>query len=241
MSSAGTIAFLLLGLAGSLHCIGMCGGLAIAAVRSGTSARSTLGDTLLFALGKACTYVVLGGLLTTGLQLLFGHQDVPFLHGLRRGLTYLTGGLLVLSGAWMILRRPLGRVRWLPTARIVALASSMRGLGGPAGVFGAGAVTGLLPCGLSWSALLLATQLPPVPAALGLFVFGLATAPSLTLAVFGWSRVRGALQPRAQTVLGLLVAGIGVVTIARGGFDPGAVGADSCCVWADGTAHASSE
>ena len=46
-------------------------------------------------------------------------------------------------------------------------------LGGFAGAFGAGMVTGYLPCGLSWGAFVLATQVEPATAAVGLFLFGL--------------------------------------------------------------------
>ncbi len=81
-------------------------------------------------------------------------------------------------------------------------------------------LNGLLPCGLSWAAVLLAAQQPPPHAALGAFAFGLATAPGLIAVGFG-TRLAGLRSWRlAPVVLGLVLIVFGVLTVLRG--NPGA-------------------
>ena len=48
--------FLLLGLAGSLHCVGMCGGFVLAVSGRTRAGRRALSRALVFGLGKALTY-----------------------------------------------------------------------------------------------------------------------------------------------------------------------------------------
>ena len=173
--------FAALGVLGALHCAGMCGAFAIAVTTSGSgAARATLRRQTGYVVGKALTYGVLGLALSAGVGGLVSPR-------LADATAWLAGGVLVVLG--------LGWLGWLPRLRAPRLLRGPRTaralerlrtvqrellrLPGFAGAFGAGAVNGLVPCGLSWAAIAMAATTTPAAALLGPFVFGLATAPAL--------------------------------------------------------------
>ncbi len=217
--------FLALGLLGAAHCAGMCGGFAIAVSSrpSGARARSaTASDVLAFATGKATTYAVLGAAVALAATRLAASD--ARLHAWRETCAWIAGAVLVLHGLALVgLRLP--RVR--RSARVAALRgrvakrlgpalAAVRALPGYAGPFGVGAFTGLVPCGLSWSAILLGAALTPERAAVGLFVFGLATTPALLGVALGWSALSARHRRLASTALGPLLVVFGALTILRG-------------------------
>ncbi len=131
---------------------------------------------------------------------------------------------MILAGLWNLgLRAPIPRsiARGGSFGRALGVVgASVRSLGGPMGAFGTGVLTGLLPCGLSWSAFALATQVDRPTAAAGLFLFGLGTGPALLLLGLGWVT----LQLRGRTLAIRLAGGVvilfGVLTILRGDSRP---------------------
>lgn len=215
------LGFLALGAAGSVHCMGMCGGFALSvAAAAGPGRKRALGHALLFGVGKALTYVILGLVLSLGVAALTeSGADAGFAPA-RTIAAWIAGLVLILFGAsWagLLPRRVEGRLPRGATHFLTRASSAMRALGGPAGAFGAGVVTGFLPCGLSWAALALATQVDPLTGALGLFAFGLATTPALAAFALGWGLLTPATRARAQRLLGLGIVGFGVATVLRGG------------------------
>ena len=218
----GLSAFLILGLVGSFHCAGMCGGFAAAvALTSGPTRRRLLRDQAVFALGKALTYVVLGLALRT---ILHDSVHASGIALLQRGLSVFAGLVLVLGGIKLLGLLPSlqpGRATRALIGTFSRAQSAARSMGGSAGAFGAGVLTGFLPCGLSWSAFALATQVRPPVAILGLFLFGLGTSPALALTALGTKRILG-WSPKHR-VLGARVAGallilFGLMTAMRGGW-----------------------
>ncbi len=83
-----------------------------------------------------------------------------------------------------------------------------------------------MPCGLSWSAIALASQDAPPAAALGAFAFGLATAPGLALALAGAQLASARLRRVAPVVLGVALVAFGVWTMVRG---TAAANGEPCC------------
>lgn len=208
--------FVALALLGTLHCAGMCGAFAIAASASGS--RSFAGPAC-YVVGKALTYALLGVLAAgAGSFAVRAGSDLTGtrLESARAVLAWIVGLSLCGSGL-----AALGVIRWhgsiaraLPSgpARLFA---SIRRLPGLSASFGIGVVTGLLPCGLSWSALLLAAQTRPSVALVGLFCFGLATGPALIGVAGGWRLAPASWRARARFVLGPLLLAFGLLTIAR--------------------------
>jgi len=214
-------AFLTLGLVGSPHCVGMCGGFAIRAITPSEVARkgiSALHRAFAFVLGKTFSYVVLGTSLIVVMRAA-GLSHPGRGAGVSTSVFALcVGSFCFAAGLRMILGRP-SRTRigsWVltPFARLHALVA---GLEGTAAAFGTGILVGWLPCGLSWSAFALATQVPTTTAMAGLFVFGLATGPLLSLGVWGLV-TRGRLSRVAlQRLAGVLILLMGARAAYRGG------------------------
>ena len=239
---ASLLAFLGLAIAGSLHCAGMCGGFAAAvALRRGAVGRRLALDQLAFVAGKAATYVVLGMVVRTLLDETLRAIGIA---ELQRVLSVLVGVVLVLGGiklaGWSRGRssaKPSRLAGWLGS-----LSSLARSEPGAAGAFGAGLVTGLLPCGLSWSAFALATQVDPATALIGLALFGLGTGPALALVALGGVRLStwslGTRRIGAR-LAGVTLIAFGLLTAWRGGWtlDDALDGSAAPCCEAAGAVH----
>ena len=152
---------LLAGLVGSPHCVGMCGGFAVAA-----GARGPAG-ALAWTLGRLSTYAALGALAGAAGQALPGPTWVG---------TVVAAGFLVWFAAK--LAGLVGDVRF----RVPLLAAAGRRLAGRAdlpGRFAFGAVNGLLPCGLVYAALAFPVASgSAIAGAAAMVAFGLGTAPA---------------------------------------------------------------
>ena len=205
---------LLLGLAGSLHCVGMCGPLAIALPHApGSSATSVLGGRLLYNLGRVLTYAALGAL--------FGLLGQTLLMaGWQRALS-ISAGVLILA---YLLSARLGRGRWsLESAALRVVAPVQRVLGrllkqaSARGLLAIGLLNGLLPCGLVYVALAGAAATGAAwSGAAFMAAFGLGTVPMmLALSLAGpsiYRRFRG----RFQAVIPLALGVMAVLLILRG-------------------------
>ncbi|MDA1266938.1 MAG: sulfite exporter TauE/SafE family protein, partial [Planctomycetota bacterium] len=203
-----------LGLLGSVHCAGMCGGLVIVAAGNARARRALVTRQLQVLAGKAFTYACLGALAAASARALPHAQ----MHAARVLLAWLAGATLIGFGAAMLgvhLPWPRRRLpRW--TGWVGARWRQVAAAGGSVGGLAAGGLLGLLPCGLSWSALLLVSSASTPAAFLGMLVFGLATAPSLLLVGLGWSGVRPAWRLRLRWAAGPLLIAFGLLTAWRG-------------------------
>jgi len=228
--------FVALGLLGSLHCAGMCGGFALAvSLAAGPGRRRALTAALLYLLGKALTYAVLGALAARavlaaahgGARLLGGEREHAELAlALQRGAAWISGALFVLFALFAFGLAPRGfasgmtggpvdAVRGRARAALAFLAEQVRSLPGRGRGFYTGLVNGLLPCGLTWSALALAAGGGPVRGALGLFLFGLATAPALVAVGLSGRALGAAHRRRWLRLAAPLALAFGVLTILR--------------------------
>ncbi|GJM23051.1 MAG: cytochrome biogenesis protein [Planctomycetota bacterium] len=196
---------LALGLLHAAHCAGMCGVFALRAA-------GRPGGFVAFGLGKTTTYLFLGALAASA-----GAGVGPELSGWRHALALLVALSLILAGA--------GRLGWHPFARGGRLATrAWRVLFGdllrrdlPGGSFTLGALTGLLPCGVTLVAVLQAAAFGDVLHGVAFMAsFGLGTLPVLLATLFAAQRVRLRLGSETWTRLsaGLLISA-GVLTLWR--------------------------
>lgn len=202
---------LALGLAGSLHCLGMCGPLALAlpAPRDAGPGRRALGR-LLYNLGRTVTYAVMGlfaGALGHALQLAGVQQTVSIALGL------LLLSTLFLRGhhlpGWIL------RTFYLPVQR--ALGRILKH-GSPGGLFRTGLLNGLLPCGLVYAALAAAAlQHGPLQGALYMALFGLGTVPLMfALSMGGLGLHAPRFRPLLNRVIPAVTLMVAVLLILRG-------------------------
>lgn len=213
-----TSAFLI-GLLGSVHCVGMCGGivnaLSFAMPEEKRGIHQAAPILLLYNLGRISSYCLAGALLgsigwwllTSGkqagpaLRLLAGLMMIAmglYLAGWWRGLTYLErlGGYL-----WKYLQ-PIGK-RLMPVTK-------------PWQALLLGALWGWLPCGLVYSTLTLSISAADWRySTLIMLSFGLGTLPTMLLTGVLAHRVRAWAQKSVvRNAAALLVMGFGVWTIA---------------------------
>ncbi len=222
------LGFFMLGLLGSGHCLGMCGGFAISLAGEGRRAvwSTTLAE-LSYVLGKALTYAVLGLLVASlGQGFIRGGHLVaeglsPSFANFQMLVSWFAGGLVLWLGVRMLragsfptgavpeqLKGPLGNLRNLFRGALDQPGST-KGLV-------TGLITGMLPCGLSWGALALCIAMEPIPAMLCMFVFGMGTAPALMLLGLGWKGISQRLGSRTGRIAGPLLILFGLLTILRG-------------------------
>lgn len=206
---------LLAGLGGSLHCVGMCGPI-LAGLSAPMAGRATpLVEIAAHHLGRLWTYALLGllaGTLGDGLRALFPGQRV---------VAALLGGFVVLGGLSMAASRGSWLDRWIG-ARVVGRLARWTGLRalqrtpGIAPRLLAGAVMGLMPCGMVWTMLLPAAAMPhPLAASVAMVAFGLGTLPALTAVVLGARHGSRLLQRRGRAALAAVMIVAGGWMLAR--------------------------
>jgi sulfite exporter TauE/SafE len=209
-------AVLLSGLAGSVHCLGMCGSIAASMSLGAVGIRGALIRQLFWGTGRIVTYVFLGlCAAAAGTKLLRLQQDAIWLQS---GLAILAGVLLIVqalrAAGWMrgaVIRGGTG----ICPARTIF---SRFFLGGShAGAFVAGVMTGFLPCGLVYGFLALAASTGhPGAGALLMFCFGLGTLPMLLIAGAGFSFAAVGIRRKLLRVAAISVLVTGLITVSRG-------------------------
>jgi uncharacterized protein len=174
------IAAFVMGAIGSMHCIGMCGPIALSLPVVTNSHSSRFVSTLLYNMGRIITYAMLG--------LLFGAIGMTFrLFGFQQLLS-ITLGVLILFFIFF------PKNHFAKENPVVNILKSMRAILGKLfykknyqSVFSIGLLNGLLPCGLVYIALAGATETAsPLKSSLFMAAFGLGTLPLMwTLSFFG--------------------------------------------------------
>lgn len=204
----------LTGAAGSLHCIGLCGGISASllfASGGGAGLRSAAAALVALQLGRVAAYVTLGTLAGAGgaavALLLDAASALPVLRALAAASLMLAG----LSAAGVLPNPVLGGFR-----RIVA-GPGCSSAGFSRLPFALGMAWGLAPCGMVYSALLTAALTgSPAGGARFMLGFGLATVPALAL--FGTAALAAryhAAAHRMKAPLGWSLVALGLLSMAE--------------------------
>lgn len=204
---------ILLGLLGSLHCVGMCGPIAFMLPVDRTNNLKKLGQIAIYHFGRLSAYALIGllfGLLGKGLSLF----------GLQQKLSILIGVVMV-----AIILLPFGKLKKYnlpkPLYQIIAKVKSKLGKElskRTADTFlTIGFLNGFLPCGLVYMAVLGAVAMGnPGEGALYMALFGLGTVPLMTTAIYFSSLLKGVAKQRVQKLIPVFVVIIGMLFILRG-------------------------
>jgi len=205
-----------LGFMGSLHCIGMCGGLVTAVSMSRTNIWWS--GLFIYQLGRVTTYAILGLLVGfSGVALSSFGGDV-----LQRILAMVAGTLMITFA--------LNLAGWLPDPlrRFSTWASRKSGLAGLARTasesaragswYALGLANGLLPCGLVYAALSLALAAGNAQTAtLMMTTFGLGTIPAMMLVPSALRSMTPALRMKSMRIAASLIIILGIFTVLRSG------------------------
>ena len=204
----------LLGFLGSVHCLGMCGPLAMGVAHTGQGQWGPLlRRAFLYNLGRALTYAALG--------LLVGGVAQEFLQsGWQQNISILAGALLILLFLMAITPETLlqrsvwyrkGLSRWQNK-----LGKAMQRWGQSSALV-LGLLNGLLPCGLVYIALAGALAFSVAwQSALFMFMFGMGTMPALFVVMTGSGRLSIFKSRFFRKALPAVQLAMGVFLIYRG-------------------------
>ncbi len=209
------------GLLGSAHCIGMCGGFAIAIGINAAGVLSNLERQLIYSAGRIFTYSFLG--LAAGYAGLWVASRATYWINAQAALCVLAGLLLTAQGLIALGLVPRRLSSKQPSGGSLCLARSFVGpfLASPrrSDVLLAGVLTGFLPCGLVYGFLALASSSASLWAGLIIMIlFGAGTAPLMILAGAGASLLSSAKRQSLLRISAVCVCLTGLVSIARGVF-----------------------
>jgi hypothetical protein len=225
---AALIPVFVVGLLGSVHCAGMCGGIVGALSVAPTvgrpvpvrvvAARPPLANVLAYNAGRIGSYMVAGSLAGGLAQ---GARALADLPALQAGAYWLANLMLAALGLYLMdawrglayIERG-GQVVW---RGVRPLLRRVGPLDGPGRMFVAGGVWGWLPCGMVYSVLVTAMLSGSAGrGALVMLAFGLGTLPMLLgLGLLG-ARLRGWIaRPRVRLACGVLVLGFGLLGLVR--------------------------
>ena len=210
------LAALTLGFLGSLHCIGMCGPLALALLPTNEAQSSwtrITSGSLLYNFGRVTTYALLG--------LLFGlFGSAARFAGLQQFLSITTGVVILL---WLVLPKHLTQrieAKHRAAAVLARLKLSLNRLLRShrlAAPFGVGLLNGWLPCGFVYLALAGALAQPNVTRSL-LFMtlFGLGTMPAMLAIMLPNGLLSPARRISLRRVMPVGTVVVAVLLIVRG-------------------------
>ena len=201
----------MLGLASSLHCIGMCGGISLllGSPAIGRPSALFLADQLALQGGCVLSYAALGGLAGGIGGAALGGLDAASGHALLRWAAALSFGWVGLSLAGLM-PSPAILGRLLPLRRIGAVTGWR--VAGPVRGIASGLVWGLLPCGMVYGALLFALFAGSAAGgAVVMLGFGLGTLPTLIGAGWGIGALRSRIGERSFGLILVVIAAASMV------------------------------
>lgn len=203
----------ILGLMGSLHCIGMCGPIAFLLPVDRSSNAKKLSQIGIYHIGRLLSYGILGlifGLLGKGL----------YVFGLQQKLSIIIGITMIAISITPV--RLLNKYKLSkPIYRIISKIKSRLGQElkqKTADTFlTIGFLNGFLPCGLVYMALFGAIAMGnPLQGGAYMLLFGLGTIPLMTSAVYFGGLLKGSRRLKVQKMIPVFVVIIGLFFILRG-------------------------
>ena len=193
----------LLGLTGSLHCVGMCGVLALQAGRTASA-------TLMYHAGRIITYILLG-LVAGWISRFMAFTGWLGWFSVLLGMVVISLIIFQASARWLSLR--FNKALFHVQQRMGVLLKKKSNTS----AMGVGLLNGLLPCGLVYSAVVLALVQPDViHSVLVLLMFGLGTVPALLTVKWFAGHVLKAVPVSFQKIQTTLLAITGFLLIWRG-------------------------
>lgn len=204
---------LILGLMGSLHCVGMCGPIAFMLPVDRTNSYKKFGQIFLYHFGRLLAYGIIGlvfGLLGKGL----------YVFGIQQRLSIIIGVLMIIivlvpyrTFSKYNLSKPLFKVISGVKNRLGQELKKKR----PDTFLTIGFLNGFLPCGLVYMALFGAIAMGnAAEGSLYMILFGAGTIPLMTAVIYFSDILKGAMRQKVQKLIPVFVVVIGVLFILRG-------------------------
>lgn len=205
------ISSILLGVISSLHCIGMCGPIALAIPLKRDSKIKILSGVLQYNFGRVLMYTILGflvGFIGLGIQLIGILQIISIISGI---------GILLfawrenIASNFNLSFEIKGTLFSIPMFKKIMKSNNSFKL-----IF-LGIINGLLPCAMIYTALINAINTGnPLLASLSMFYFGLGTVPMMLFIGFYARKISNRFQSKIKTILPILLSIVGILIILRG-------------------------
>ena len=204
---------IILGLMGSLHCVGMCGPIAFMLPVDRSNNFKKFSQIFIYHLGRLSAYGIIGfvfGLLGKGL----------YLFGVQQKLSITIGILMI-----MVVLLPYSTFAKYnfskPVYKVIAKVKSNLGSAlkkkTPDTFLTIGFLNGFLPCGLVYMALFGAIAMGnAAEGGLYMVLFGMGTIPLMTTAIYFGNFLNSGLRQKVQKLIPVIVVLIGVLFILRG-------------------------
>lgn len=202
-----------IGLVGSLHCLGMCGPIAIGIpLHKDNWIKKAFGG-ILYNLGRIVTYGILGaifGLLGRGIQLA----------GLQQWASIGIGIAMIVSVIFPVVFREKIKFDKIFTGYASRLIGSFKNLftkSSLSSLFTIGLLNGLLPCGLVYMAIAGALNTNDMMMGVAFMVmFGIGTTPALLALSLAGNVVGSQFKAKARKVIPVFIVILGILFILRG-------------------------
>ncbi len=204
---------ILLGLISSLHCIGMCGPIAMMLPLARHNPEKKALQLMAYHSGRLSAYAAIG--------LLFGILGRGFyLAGWQQQISIVAGVVMILIA--LVPEKKLARYNF--SGRVYRLLSKVKSALGQrmrnpsaASLYTVGLLNGFLPCALVYAAVFGALASPGISHSIRFMImFGLGTIPLMSAVVYVQHLVTGKLRRGVGKIIPYAIAGLGMVFILRG-------------------------
>lgn len=204
---------ILLGLMGSLHCVGMCGPIAFMLPVDRTNNFKKISQIFIYHFGRLLAYTIIGlvfGVLGKGL----------YVFGMQQKLSISIGILMIL--VVLIPYKTFNRYNFSkPIYKIISKIKTQLGQElkkkTPDTFLTIGFLNGFLPCGLVYMALFGAIAMGSASkGGLYMVLFGLGTIPLMTTTIYFSGFLKGPIRQKVQKLIPVFVGIVGVLFILRG-------------------------
>lgn len=203
----------LTGLVGSLHCVGMCGPIALALPYQGQNKWTATANVLIYNFGRIFTYGLIGtviGLVGKGLFL----AGIQAYFSIGLGVLLLLVALFSVNVEHKILMIP---AFWRLNQWVKINLASLLKQNNPQTLFLIGALNGLLPCGLVYMAVVGAVAMSTIgEGALYMALFGFGTLPLMLLTAIGGQFISLSWRNRIKRLLPAFLVAFAILFIMRG-------------------------
>ncbi|WP_339840138.1 sulfite exporter TauE/SafE family protein [uncultured Maribacter sp.] len=204
---------IILGLMGSMHCVGMCGPIAFMLPVDQSNNYKKFGQIFIYHFGRLMAYGLIGlvfGFLGKGLSI-FGAQQK---------LSIAVGVLMIL--VVLIPYKTFNKYNFSkPIYKVISKVKNQLGKElkkkSPDTFLTIGFLNGFLPCGLVYMALFGAIAMGnALQGSLYMMLFGLGTVPLMTIAIYFSGLLKGGIRQKVQKAIPVFVVVIGLLFILRG-------------------------
>lgn len=203
----------ILGLMGSLHCVGMCGPIAFMLPVDHSNNVKKFGQIFIYHFGRLMAYGIIGlifGFLGKGLSIFGAQQKLSIAIGVLMI-------LVVLIPYKTFSKYNLSK----PIYKVISKVKNQLGKElkkkSPDTFLTIGFLNGFLPCGLVYMALFGAVAMGnALQGSLYMMLFGLGTVPLMTVAIYFSNLLKGGIRQKVQKAIPVFVVIIGLLFILRG-------------------------